>query len=122
MNTPYPKLFQPLDIGFTQLKNRVLMGSMHSGLEEGKTLDKMAAYLEERAKGGVGLIVTGGIAPNWSGKAYPHAAKLSTKKEMHKHKIVTEAVHRHDSKIALQILHTGRYAYHPFPAAPSAIK
>lgn len=118
----YPHLFQPLDLGFTQLKNRVLMGSMHTGLEEGKDLSKLAAYFAERAKGGVGLIVTGGIAPNLSGKAYPKAAKLTNKRDMQKHRIVTEAVHQHGSKIALQILHTGRYAYHPFPAAPSAIK
>ncbi len=121
-NTTYPHLFAPLDLGFTTLKNRVLMGSMHTGLEENKDLRKLAAYFTERAKGGVGLIVTGGIAPNWSGKAYPKAAKLTTKKEMYKHRIVTEAAHQHGSKIVLQILHTGRYAYHPFPAAPSAIK
>lgn len=118
----YPNLQAPLDLGFTQIKNRILMGSMHTGLEEGKTLEKLAAYFEERAKGGVGLIVTGGISPNWRGKGYPHAAKLSTRKEADKHKIVTEAVHQHGGKIALQILHTGRYAYHPLPAAPSAIK
>jgi 2,4-dienoyl-CoA reductase (NADPH2) len=118
----YPHLFQPLDLGFTQLKNRVLMGSMHTGLEEGKKLSRLAAYFAERAKGGVGLIVTGGIAPNWVGKAYPKAAKLTNKCEMRRHRIVTDAVHEHHSKIVLQILHTGRYAYHPFAVAPSAIK
>ena len=121
-NTIYPHLFTPLDLGFTTLKNRVLMGSMHTGLEEGKDLHKLAAYFAERAQGGVALMVTGGIAPNWSGKAYPKAAKLTTKKEMNKHRVVTDTVHQYDSKIVLQILHTGRYAYHPFPAAPSALK
>jgi 2,4-dienoyl-CoA reductase (NADPH2) len=98
------------------------MGSMHTGLEEDKSLERLAAYFAERAKGGVGLIVTGGIAPNWSGKAYPKAAKLTNHREMQKHRLVTEAVHEQGGKIALQILHTGRYAYHPFPAAPSKIK
>jgi len=120
-DTAYPNLFTPLDLGFTSLKNRALMGSMHTGLEE-KDYSRLAAYFAERAKGGVALMVTGGIAPNWSGKAYHKAAKLTTKKEMLKHRIVTEAVHQYDSKIVMQILHTGRYAYHPFPAAPSAIK
>ena len=118
----YPKLLQPLDLGFTQLKNRVLMGSMHTGLEEGKDLSRLAAYFAERAKGGVGLMVTGGIAPNWTGKAYPKAAKLTSKREVGKHRIVTDAVHQHGGKIAMQILHTGRYAYHPFCASSSAIK
>lgn len=118
----YENLFKPLDLGFTTLKNRVLMGSMHTGLEEDKDLSRLAAYFAERAKGGVGLIVTGGIAPNWSGKAYPKAAKLTNHREMKKHCVVTEAVHQYGGKIVLQILHTGRYAYHPFAAAPSAIK
>ena len=119
---PYPHLLQPLDLGFTQLKNRVLMGSMHTGLEEGKDLTRLAAYFSERAKGGVSLMVTGGIAPNWTSKAYPKAAKLTCKREVYKHKAVTAAVHEHGGKIALQILHTGRYAYHPFCASASAIK
>ncbi len=119
----YPHLFQPLDLGFTILKNRALMGSMHTGLEEEKpNLDKLAAYFAERAKGGVALMVTGGIAPNLFGKLSPNAAKLTTRKEAKRHQVVTEAVHQFDAKIALQILHAGRYAYHPFAVAPSAIK
>ncbi len=120
---PYPHLLAPLDLGFTQLKNRVLMGSMHTGLEEGKNgYERMAAYFAERAKGGVGLIVTGGISPNRAGWTMPFAAKLSTKSEAIKHRIVTEAVHREGGKICMQILHTGRYAYHPLAVAPSGIK
>lgn len=99
------------------------MGSMHTGLEEQKPqLDKLAAYFAERAEGGVGLMVTGGIAPNLCGKLSPRGAKLTKKKEAKGHEVVTEAVHAHDGKIALQILHAGRYAYHPFAVAPSAIK
>lgn len=122
-NHPYPHLFEPLDLGFTTLKNRVLMGSMHTGLEETKNgFNRMAAYFAERARGGVGLIVTGGIAPNRAGWVGPFSAKLSTKKEANKHKVITEAVHAEGGKICMQILHTGRYAYHPFGVAPSAIK
>src|SRR6056297_2179986 len=106
MTEKYQALFQPLDLGFTTLKNRALMGSMHTGLEEEKpSLDKLAAYFRERAKGGVALMVTGGIAPNLCGKLSPHAAKLTNKKEAKRHAVVTEAVHEHDAKIALQILH-----------------
>jgi 2,4-dienoyl-CoA reductase (NADPH2) len=120
---PYPKLFTPLDLGFTILKNRVLMGSMHTGLEETKNgFQRMAAYYGERAKGGVGLIVTGGIAPNRAGWVSPFAAKMSTKREAEKHKIITDKVHQEGGKICMQILHTGRYAYHPFGVAPTAIK
>jgi 2,4-dienoyl-CoA reductase (NADPH2) len=120
---PYPHLLAPLDLGFTQLKNRVLMGSMHTGLEEGENgYERMAAYFAERAKGGVGLIVTGGIAPNRAGWTMPFAAKLSTKREAAKHRVITDAVHREDGKICMQILHTGRYAYHPLAVAPSGIK
>ncbi len=119
---PYQKLFQPLDLGFTTLKSRVLMGSMHTGLEEGKELSRLAAYMGERAKGGVGLIVTGGIAPNWCGRAYPKAAKMTNRKDAAKHRVVTDAVHQAGGKIAMQILHTGRYAYHPLAVAPSAIR
>ena len=119
----YPHLLKPLDLGFTTLKNRVLMGSMHTGLEETKGgFEKMAAYFSERAKGQVGLIVTGGIAPNREGWVGPFSAKLSTKKEAKKHKIITEAVHAEGGKICMQILHTGRYAYHPFSVAPTALK
>lgn len=123
MNSKYPKLFEPLDLGFTTLKNRVLMGSMHTGLEEMKGgYDKMAAFYGERAKGGVGLIVTGGIAPNTAGWVGPFSSKLTNKRTADKHKVVTKAVHDNGGKICLQILHTGRYGYHPFAVAPSALK
>lgn len=118
----YQHLLQPLDLGFTQLKNRVLMGSMHTGLEEGKSLTRLAAFFAERAKGNVGLIVTGGIAPNRAGRVSPLAAKLTTQGEVNAHKEVTQAVHHNDGKIAMQILHSGRYGYHPFNVAPSPIK
>lgn len=119
----YPHLFEPLNLGFTTLKNRILMGSMHTGLEESKNgFEKQAAYFAERAKGGVGLIVTGGVAPNRAGWTGPFASKLSTKSEAKQHKIITEAVHKEGGKICLQILHTGRYGYHPLAVAPSAIK
>lgn len=122
-NTPFKALFQPLDLGFTKLKNRVLMGSMHTGLEEDKQgLQRLAAFYRERAQGGVGLIVTGGFAPNRSGRLAPFAAKLSTSKEQHRHELVTHTVHESGGKIALQILHAGRYGYHPFSVAPSGIK
>jgi 2,4-dienoyl-CoA reductase (NADPH2) len=116
-------LFQPLDLGFTTLKNRILMGSMHTGLEESKNgFEKMAAFYAERARGGVGLIVTGGIAPNRAGWVGPFTSKMSTRSEARKHKIVTEAVHNAGGKICMQILHTGRYAYHPLAVAPSGIQ
>jgi 2,4-dienoyl-CoA reductase (NADPH2) len=119
----YPHLFAPLDLGFTTLRNRTLMGSMHTGLEEEKGgYEKMAAYFGERAAGGVGLIVTGGIAPDISGWTGPFASRLSNRSTADKHKVVTEAVHKHGGKIAMQILHTGRYGYHPFCVAPSAVK
>ena len=121
--TKYKHIFQPLDLGFTTLKNRVLMGSMHTGLEEEKDGHaKMAAYYAERAKGGVGLIVTGGIAPNIQGWTAPFSARMSTKKHAKKHKVITKAVHKEGGKICMQILHTGRYGYHPLSVAPSAIK
>ncbi|MFQ2107429.1 oxidoreductase [Aeromonas rivipollensis] len=119
----YPTLLTPLDLGFTQLKNRVLMGSMHTGLEEEKGgFDKLAAFYAERARGGVALIVTGGIAPNLRGRLVPHGSQLSFPWQVAKHKKVTAAVHQEGGKIALQILHAGRYAYHPFSLAPSAIR
>jgi len=122
----FPNLFKPLNLGFTVLKNRVLMGSMHTGLEDGAVfgggLKKLAGFLGERARGGVGLIVTGGIAPNRAGRVSPFAAKLSNYFEMRAHREVTDAVHEHDGKIAMQILHSGRYGYHPFNVAPSPIK
>lgn len=123
MSNKYPHLFEPLDLGFTTLKNRFLMGSMHTGLEELKGgYEKMAAYYGERAKGGVSLIVTGGISPNIAGWVGPFSSKLTNKKTALKHRIVTDEVHKHDGKICMQILHTGRYGYHPFAVAPSALK
>jgi 2,4-dienoyl-CoA reductase (NADPH2) len=119
----YPHLLAPLDLGFTTLRNRSLMGSMHTGLEEKPGgFERMAAYFAERARGGVGLIVTGGIAPNEEGSAYAGAAKLNTPEEAEKHQVVTQAVHEAGGKICLQILHTGRYAYTPLQVAPSAIQ
>lgn len=126
----FPKLLEPLQLaGGVTLRNRVLMGSMHTGLEESKKLlvfpgdlDEMAAFYAERAKGGVGLIVTGGIAPNFAGTGYLGAAKMTSKSEASPHKTVTAAVHENGGKIAMQILHTGRYAYHPFAVSSSAVR
>ena len=119
----YPNLLEPLDLGFTTLKNRVLMGSMHVGLEEAPGgYDRMAAFYAERAKGGVGLIVTGGISPNDAGLTFMGGNKLDTREEAEKHKVVTQAVHAEGGKIALQILHTGRYSYQADNVAPSAIQ
>jgi|TARA_B110000977_G_scaffold200371_1_gene290628 2,4-dienoyl-CoA reductase (NADPH2) len=116
-------MLAPLDLGFTTLKNRVLMGSMHTGLEEvADGHERMAAYFGERAKGGVGLIVTGGIGPNTEGGTHPNTKKLVTEEDIAGHKQITDAVHEHDGKICMQILHTGRYAYSPDQVAPSAIK
>ncbi len=121
--TKYKHIFEPLDLGFTTLKNRILMGSMHTGLEEKKDgFNRMAAFYSERVKGGVGLIVTGGIAPNVQGMVKPFSAKMTTKKHVTQHKIVTDAVHKEGGKICMQILHTGRYAYHPLAVSASAIK
>jgi 2,4-dienoyl-CoA reductase (NADPH2) len=111
-----------LDLGFTTIKNRVLMGSMHTGLEDGNQHHKIAAYFAERARGDVGLIVTGGYAPNRAGWVKPFAGKLTTRAEAAKHKRVTDAVHAEDGKIAMQILHAGRYAYQPLAVAPSRIR
>jgi 2,4-dienoyl-CoA reductase (NADPH2) len=119
----YPRLLAPLELGFTTLRNRVLMGSMHTNLEEAKNgFVKMAAFYAERARGGVGLIVTGGIAPNLRGRLTPFGSQLSWPWQVAKHRKVTEAVHQAGGKIALQILHGGRYSYHPFSVAPSAVK
>ena len=121
--TAYPHLLAPLDLGFTQLANRVLMGSMHTGLEEERGgFAKLAAFYQARAKGGVGLIVTGGVSPNLRGRIAPFGSELSHFWQVNKHKQVTEAVHQYPTKICLQLLHTGRYAYHPFGVAPSKIK
>ncbi|HZU52763.1 MAG TPA: NADPH-dependent 2,4-dienoyl-CoA reductase [Holophagaceae bacterium] len=120
---PYPRLLAPLDLGFTTLKNRVLMGSMHTGLEEEPGgFDKMAAFYAERARGGVGLIVTGGISPNLRGRLMPFGAQLSWPWQVARHRKITKAVHAEGGKIALQILHGGRYSYHPFALAPSEVK
>ena len=131
--SPFPSLLSPLDLGFTSLKNRVVMGSMHTGLEDfgvvksnpvtGRGgLTDLAYFFEERAKGGVGLIVTGGVAPNRAGKVSPFAGKMSNVFEARAHREVTDAVHQHDSKICMQILHSGRYGYHWWNVAPSSIK
>ena len=126
MSTPhpdYPTLLSPIQVGNVTLPNRVLMGSMHVGLEEERgRLQKMAAYFGARAEGGVGLIVTGGIAPNRAGQAKPFAAKLTNRYERWKHRCVADAVHAHGGRIAMQILHTGRYAYQPFAVAPTALR
>ncbi|OWA19049.1 NADPH-dependent 2,4-dienoyl-CoA reductase [Streptomyces sp. CS227] len=119
----YPHLLNPLDLGFTTLRNRVLMGSMHTGLEEAPGgIDRMAAFYAARARGGVGLMVTGGIAPNDRGRSAEGGARLTTEAEAAEHRVITDAVHREGGKIALQILHFGRYAYHQDLVAPSAIQ
>jgi 2,4-dienoyl-CoA reductase (NADPH2) len=120
---PYPNLLAPLDLGFTTLRNRVLMGSMHTGLEEAPDgFERLAAFYAARAKGGVGLIVTGGIAPNFAGRLEPRASQLSWPWQVARHRLITDAVHEAGGKIAMQILHAGRYAYHPLAVAPSSIK
>ena len=119
----YPNLLSPLDLGFTTLPNRVLMGSMHTGLEDrAASYPKLAAYLAERAAGGAGLIVTGGIAPNIAGWVAPFAGKLSARREIPRHRLVTDAVHAAGGRVCMQILHAGRYAYHPLAVAPSPLK
>ncbi|WP_427016954.1 FAD-dependent oxidoreductase [Pseudarthrobacter sp. P1] len=119
----YPNLFAPLDLGFTTLPNRVLMGSMHVGLEEhANGFERMAAFYAERARGGVGLMVTGGISPNDAGRPMKGGAKLSTAAEARQHRAITDAVHAEGSKIALQLLHFGRYAAQPGLVAPSALQ
>ncbi|NUS61693.1 MAG: NADPH-dependent 2,4-dienoyl-CoA reductase, partial [Lysobacter sp.] len=123
MSAHYPHLFRPLDFGFTSLRNRILMGSMHTGLEDrARDFPKLAKYFEERAAGGAGLIVTGGFAPNLVGWLKPFAGKLSWRHEAKPHRLVTEAVHAHGAHICLQLLHAGRYAYHPLSVAPSKLK
>ena len=122
MSSPFPHLLAPLNLGFTTLKNRVLMGSMHSGLEERGDWARVATYYAERAHGGVGLIVTGGMAPNKEGGVFPGAAGLYTAQDIANHRLVTEAVHAEGGKIAMQILHAGRYAYGPDCVSSSPIK
>ncbi|MEM1089556.1 MAG: 2,4-dienoyl-CoA reductase FMN-binding domain-containing protein, partial [Pseudomonadota bacterium] len=120
---PYPHLLSPLDLGFTQLRNRVLMGSMHTGLEDRRhNYGRLAAYFAERAEGGVGLMVTGGIAPSIRGWLAPLASSLVSGFQVGPHRQVTRAVHAADGKICMQILHAGRYGYHPFIVGPSNVK
>ncbi|MGA9251327.1 MAG: NADPH-dependent 2,4-dienoyl-CoA reductase [Roseobacter sp.] len=118
----YPHLLKPLDLGFTTLKNRVLMGSMHTGLEETKDWNRVAEFYAERARGEVALMVTGGIGPNLEGSVLPGAAMMVSDQDVTNHKIVTDRVHAAGGKIAMQILHAGRYAYGPKCVAPSAVK
>ncbi len=119
----YPHLLAPLDLGFTTLRNRVLMGSMHTGLEDRTSnFPKLAAYFAERARGGAGLIVTGGFAPNIAGWLLPFASRLASHRAARAHRVITAAVHEEGGKLALQILHAGRYGYHPLSVAPSRIK
>jgi 2,4-dienoyl-CoA reductase (NADPH2) len=119
----YPHLSKPLDLGFMTLPNRLIMGSMHVGLEEVENgFQRMAAFYAERAKGGVALIVTGGIAPNERGRPMHGGAMLTTEAEADHHKVVTAAVHESGGRIAMQILHFGRYSYQPSLVAPSALK
>jgi 2,4-dienoyl-CoA reductase (NADPH2) len=119
----YPYLLSPLDLGFTTLRNRVVMGSMHTGMEDkAEQFGELAAFYAERARGGVGLIITGGFAPTLEGTLYPRASKLTSRREVERHRQVTGAVHAEGGKIALQILHAGRYAYHPLSVSASAIR
>ncbi|SHE61718.1 NADPH-dependent 2,4-dienoyl-CoA reductase [Thermomonas hydrothermalis] len=123
MTPPYPHLLSPLDLGFTTLRNRVLMGSMHTGLEDrAQDFPKLAAYFAERAAGGVALMVTGGFAPNIVGWLKPFAGRLSLPWHVRRHRQVTQAVHGEGGKICLQLLHAGRYAYHPLSVAPSRLQ
>ncbi|WP_318196468.1 NADPH-dependent 2,4-dienoyl-CoA reductase [Streptomyces sp. MCL20-2] len=121
--SPYPTLLSPLDLGFTTLPNRVLMGSMHIGLEEAERgFERMAAFYAERARGGVGLMVTGGIAPSERACSFPGGARMTTEAEAEQHREITTAVHAAGGRIAMQILHFGRYAHHPDLVAPSALQ
>jgi 2,4-dienoyl-CoA reductase (NADPH2) len=121
--TAYPKMLQPLDLGFTTLRNRVLMGSMHTGLEEAPNgHERMAAFFAERARGGVGLIVTGGFGPNKRAATHEHTKMLWSEEDCADHRVITDAVHTEGGKICMQILHTGRYAINENPIAPSAIR
>ena len=121
--SPYPNLLSPLDLGFTTLRNRVVMGSMHTGLEDrARDTDRLAEYFAERARGGVGLIITGGYAPNRTGWLLPFAAQMTSSSDARRHRRITGAVHEAGGKILLQILHAGRYAFHPFSVSASSIK
>jgi 2,4-dienoyl-CoA reductase (NADPH2) len=119
----FPHLLAPLDLGFMQLRNRVLMGSMHTGLEDrAKNFPRLARYLAERAAGEVGLIVTGGFAPTIRGALAPFSSSMIFPWQPRQHRQVTDAVHQADGRICMQILHSGRYGYHPFSVAPSAVQ
>lgn len=119
----YRRMLEPLDLGFTRLKNRVVMGSMHTGLEERwNGFAKLASFYKERAAGGVALIITGGISPCFRGRLSPGASQLSSLFQVPKHRALVDVVHQHGAKICVQLLHAGRYAYHPFAVAPSAIR
>ena len=119
----YPNLLSPLDLGFTTLRNRVVMGSMHTGLEDrARDTDRLAEYFAERARGGVGLIITGGYAPNRTGWLLPSAAQMLSSSDARRHRRITGPVHDAGGRILLQILHAGRYAYHPFSVSASSIK
>ena len=121
--SPYPHLLAPLDLGHVVLRNRALMGSMHTGLEEQKRgFERLARFYAERARHGAGLIVTGGIAPNFAGRLAPFSAQLSYPWQVGRHRVVTDAVHDAGGRIAMQILHAGRYAHHPLLVAPSALR
>ena len=123
MTNLYPNLLSPLDLGFTTLRNRVIMGSMHTGLEDrARDIGRLAEYFAERARGGVGLIITGGYSPNRTGWLLPFAAQMISSFQARRHRRITDAVHDADGKILLQVLHAGRYAYHPFSASASSIK
>lgn len=123
MTTPYPHLMSPLDLGFTTLKNRVMMGSMHTGMEDRFFhYPKLAAFYQERVRGGVGLIVTGGISPSRAGWLLPFGGTMNFALDAWNHRVVTDAVHREGGKILMQILHAGRYGYQPFAVSASAIK
>ncbi|HZU47706.1 MAG TPA: 2,4-dienoyl-CoA reductase FMN-binding domain-containing protein, partial [Mycobacterium sp.] len=119
----YPNLLSPLDLGFTTLRNRIVMGSMHTGLEDrARHIDRLAEYFAERARGGVGMIITGGYAPNRTGWLLPFASELVASAEARRHRRITRAVRESGAKILLQILHAGRYAYHPLSVSASSIK
>ena len=120
--TDYPHLLAPLDLGFTTLKNRVLMGSMHTGLEETRDWNRVAEFYAERARGEVALMVTGGIGPNLEGSVLPGASMMTTQEDVKNHSVITSRVHEAGGKIAMQILHAGRYAYGPQCVAPSPVK
>ena len=119
----YPLLSRPLDLGFVTLRNRILMGSMHTGLEARPDgMDRLAAFYAERARGGAALIVTGGFAPSDAGNLGPHRAQFSTKADVNRHQVIPGAVHDAGGRIVLQLLHSGRYGFHDRVVAPSAIK